>query len=141
MQPLLDYTDIIYDKSNHTNICNKIECLQYSAAVAITRAIRRSSKEKRCQELGFEYLSSRRWLCKLCLYYKIVVNKSPNYLCNCVSKVNQSYETRSSDKFLHLCCRTEYFVNSFFPYTIKKWNNLIPKICKSLSYEVFKIHY
>ena len=27
---------------------------------------------------------------------------------------------------------------SFFPYTIKEWNNLSPKICKSVSYEVFK---
>ena len=27
---------------------------------------------------------------------------------------------------------------SFFPYTIKEWNNLSPKICKLVSYEVFK---
>ena len=35
-------------------------------------------------------------------------------------------------------CRTEYFANSFFPYTIKEWNNLSPEIRKSASYEVFK---
>ena len=35
-------------------------------------------------------------------------------------------------------CTTEYFVNSFFPYIIKEWNNLNPEICKSVSYEVFK---
>ena len=28
--------------------------------------------------------------------------------------------------------------NSFFPYTIKEWNNLSPEIRKSVSYEVFK---
>ena len=90
------------------------------------------------QELGFEYLTSRRWLRKLCLFYKIVANKLPNCLYNYVSTVNQSYQTRSGDKFLRMHCTTEYFVNSFFPYIIKEWNNLNPEICKSVSYEVFK---
>ena len=107
IRPHLDYTDIIYGKPNNMNICNKIESLQYNVALAITSAIRGSSKEKLFQELGVEYLSSRRWLRKLSLFYKIVVNKSPNYLFNYVSKVNQSYQTRSGDKFLDMCCRTE----------------------------------
>ena len=132
IRPHLDYSDIIYDKPNNRNICNKIESLQYTSALAITGAIRGSSKEKLYQELGFEYLSSRRWLRKLCLFYKIVVNKSPNYLYNYVSTVNQSYQTRSGDKFLHMFCRTEYFANSFFPCTIKEWNNLSPEIHKSV---------
>ena len=108
----------------------KIESLQYNATLAITGAIRGSSMEKLYHELGFEYLSSRRWFRKLCLFYKIVVKKSPHYLYNYVSTVNQSCQTRSSDKFLHMSCRTEYFTNSFFPYTIKEWNNLRPEVRK-----------
>ena len=84
----LDYVNIIYDKPNNMNICNKIESHQYNASLAITAAIRRSSKENLHQELGFEYLSSRRWLRKLCLFYKIVLNKSPNYLQNYVLTIN-----------------------------------------------------
>ena len=103
IRPHLDYADIIYGKPNNMNICKKIESLQYNTALAITGAIRGSSKEKLFQELGFEYLSLRRWLRKLCLFYKIVVNKSPNYLYNYVSTVNQSYQTRSGNKFLHMC--------------------------------------
>ena len=103
IRPHLDYADIIYDKPNNMNICKKIESLQYNTALAITGAIRGSSKEKLFEELGFEYLSLRRWLRKLCLFYKIVVNKSPNYLYNYVSTVNQSYQTRSGNKFLHMC--------------------------------------
>ena len=90
------------------------------------------------KELRFKYLRSRKWLRKLCLFYKIVLNKSPNHLYNYVSTVNQSCQTRSSDGFLDMCCRTEYFANSFFPYTIKKWKNLNLEICKSVSYEVFQ---
>ena len=138
IRPHLDYADIIYDKPNNMNICNKIESLQYNAALAITGAIRGSSKEKLCQELGFECLSSRRWLRKLGLFYKIVVNKSPNYLYNYVLTIKQSYQNRSGDKSLHMYFRTEYFGNSFFPYAIKEWNNLSPEIRKSVSYEVFK---
>ena len=101
IQPHLDYTDIIYD---NMNICYKIESLQYNAALAITGAIRRSSKEKLYhllyQKLGFECLSSRRWFRKICLFYEIVVKKSPNYLYNYISTVNQSYQTRSGSKFV-----------------------------------------
>ena len=119
----LDYVDILYDKPNNMNICDKIESLQYNASLAITAAIRRSSK---------------RWLRKLCLFYKTVLNKSPNYLYNYVLTINQPYQTRSGDKFLYMYCRTEYLANFFFPYTLKERNNLSPEICKSVSYEVFK---
>ena len=57
--PHLAYTDIIYDKPNNLNIFNKTESLQYNAALAITGAIRGSSKEKLYQELGFQCLRSR----------------------------------------------------------------------------------
>ena len=114
------------------NICNKIESLQYNAALAIAGALRGSSKEKLYQALGFEYLSSRRWPGKLCLFYKIVVNKSPNCVYNFISKVNQSYQTRNGVEFLHMSCRTKCFANSFFPYTINEWNNLRSGIRKSV---------
>ena len=66
--PHLDSADIIYDKPNNMNICDKMESLQYNAAPAINGAIRWSSKEKLYQELGFEYLHSRRWLRILCFF-------------------------------------------------------------------------
>ena len=100
IRPHLDHADIIYDNQNNMNICNKIESLQDNAALAITGAIRRSSKEKLYQKLGFECLSSRRWFRKICLFYEIVVKKSPNYLYNHISTVNQSYQTRSGSKFV-----------------------------------------
>ena len=66
------------------------------------------------------------------------MNKSPNYLHNYVSIVNQSCQTRSDDKFLLLRCRTEYFVDSSFPYIIKEWNNVTPEFRKSVLCKVFK---
>ena len=136
----LDYADIIYDQPNNINICNKIESLQYIATLPITGAIRGLSKEKLYKELAFEYFSSTR-LRKLCLFYKIVVNKSRSYLYYYISTVNQSYQTRSGDKFLHVCCTTEYFVNFFILYTIKEWNNLVRKFVNQYHMRFLDIHY
>ena len=46
MRPHLDYADIIYNKPNNMSVCNKIESLQYNAALPIAGDIRESSKEK-----------------------------------------------------------------------------------------------
>ena len=48
-----------------------MESIQYIAALAITGAIRDSSRDKLYQELGLETLQQRRWYRKLCCFYKI----------------------------------------------------------------------
>ena len=75
-RPHLDYGDIIYDQTFNESFHQRIESIQYNAAIAITGAIRGTSSEKLYQELGLESLRSRRWLRKLCLFYKIYKNKS-----------------------------------------------------------------
>ena len=138
IRPHLDYADIIYDQPNNLTLCNKTETCQYNAALAITGAIRGSSKERLYQELGFEYLSSRRWLRKLCTFYKIVRNKSPGYLYKYVLPGDRAYLTRNSNNIKQIFCRSEYFANSFFPYTIKEWNKLSLEIRNCESYSIFK---
>ena len=58
--------------------------MQYNAAIAITGAMRGSSSERLYQELSLESLRSRRWLRKLCSFYKIYKNKSASYLYNLI---------------------------------------------------------
>ena len=53
-------------------------------------------------------------------------------------QVNQFYQTGASDKLLHMPCRTEYFTNSYFPYAVKKKNNLNSEIDKLVSYEALE---
>ena len=77
VRPHLDYEDVIYDQPNLPSLTNKIDSVQYNAALAITGAIRGTSKEKLYQELGFESLKYRRWLRRLCYLYKIVNTKQP----------------------------------------------------------------
>ena len=61
LRPLIDYGDIIYDQSQNEPFCEKLESVQYKAALAITGAIQGSSREKLYQELGLESLKLRRW--------------------------------------------------------------------------------
>ena len=39
VRPHLDYGDIIYDQPNNESFCNKLETVQYNAALAITGSI------------------------------------------------------------------------------------------------------
>ena len=61
VRPHLDYGDVIYDQPNNSSLSDKIESVQCNAVLAITCAIRGTSKQKLYQKLGFESLRNRRW--------------------------------------------------------------------------------
>ena len=56
IRPHLDYGDIIYDKAYNSSFHQNLEEIHYNSALAITGAIRGTSKEKLYQELGLESL-------------------------------------------------------------------------------------
>ena len=70
IRPLRDYGDIIYDWAYNTSFHQNIESIQCNAALAITGAVRGSSREKLYQELGFDSLQQGRWYRKLCCLFK-----------------------------------------------------------------------
>ena len=93
VRPHLDYGDVIYDQSYNNTFHQKMESIQYNAALAITGAIRGSSREKRYQELGLESLRQRRWYRKLCYFFKLTKSKSPKYLYNVIPTVKSTCKT------------------------------------------------
>ena len=78
LRPLIDYGDIIYDQPQNESFCEKLESVQYKAALAITGAIQDTSREKIYQELGLESLKNRRWYKRLCCMFKIIMKKHPS---------------------------------------------------------------
>ena len=70
LRPHLDYGDVIYDRAFNESFQNKLESVQYNAALAIMGATRSSSREKLYQELGLEPPKSWRWYRKLYLFFK-----------------------------------------------------------------------
>ena len=67
VRPHLDYRDVLYDQAFDNSFHGKMESIQCNACLAITGAIRGTSREKIYQELGLESLQLRRWYRKLCL--------------------------------------------------------------------------
>ena len=68
----LDYDDVIYDQQYNNSFHQKLEPIQFNAALAI----RGSSWEKLYQVLDLESLKQGRWYRKLCYLFKITKNLS-----------------------------------------------------------------
>ena len=87
-----------------------MELIQYNAALAITGAIRGTSREKLCQELGLESLRKRRWYKKLCYFFKIFKGQSPEYLFRILLSVSKAYNTRTNDKISLFSGKHNFFI-------------------------------
>ena len=134
----LDYADVIYDKPGNESFLTRLESIQYNAALAITGTVRGTSKEKLYQELGLEYLSSRRWFKRLCLLYKIIKHKTPSYLFHLIPHTRHFLNTLNQHLIPQIFCRTISFSNSFFPHSIREWNKLNPTTTDIDSYPRFR---
>ena len=134
----LDYDDIIYDEAFNNSFLQKTESLQYNAPLAITGAIRGTSREKTYQELGLESLQQRHWYRKLCLFFKIYKKQCPKYLFDIVPQSNCQYRSRNAQNIPHINVKHQFFKNSYFPSTIIEWNKLDSKIRNSETLNIFK---
>ena len=139
VRPHLDYGDVIYDQHYNNSFHQKLESIQYNAALAITGAIRGSSREKLYQELGLESLKQRRWFRKLCYFFKITKNQSPKYLFDKIPTTRTAYRTRNNiGNISRFNVKHSFFKNSFFPSSVIEWNNLDKSIRSSESLALFK---
>ena len=61
VRPILDYADIIYDKPLTESFKDKLEMVQYNAALVITGAFKGTSLDRIYRELGLESYAERTW--------------------------------------------------------------------------------
>ena len=135
--PHLDYGDIVYRQPNNVRLCQKIESIQYQAALAITGAIHETSQTKLYNELGIESMKLRQWFRRLCCFFKIKSSGLPHYLNDLIPKPSLRYTTRFSP-LANFKVRTKLFRNLFFPYNVNEWNNLDNIIKSSDSFFMFR---
>ena len=77
----LDYGDVLYNQAFNNSFKEKLESIQYNACLALTGAVRGTSKKKSIKiSEGLESLRDRHWCRKLCLFYKVMENENPKYL-------------------------------------------------------------
>ena len=110
----------------------------YNCCVAIIAAIRGTSEEKMYQKLRLESLESIRWFSKLSFFFKILKNKSPDYLFRITPQKNSSYITRNWDKIPLFKTKHNFYKNLFFLSTTIECKNLNQKLRNSESYTLFR---
>ena len=80
VRPILDYTDTMYEKPLTESFTDKLEMVQYNAALVITGAIKGTSRDRMYRELGLESLPERTWSRKIFFFHKIINGLLPVYL-------------------------------------------------------------
>ena len=138
IRSLLDYRDIIYDQACKVPFHQKVDSIQYNTALAITGAIRGTSREKLYPELGFESLVSRRWYLKLCCFREVFKTQSRMYLFKVIPIAKRACITRNNDKLPHFKVKRNYFKSYFFSSTVIEWNRVDLDIRNSESLTSFK---
>ena len=140
IRPILEYADIIFD--NCTSFyCDKLESVNLEAARIVTGATKLTSHSLLYTECGWDKLETRRKKHKLILFYKIIHGLVPEYLAQLVPPVHNEihgYNTRNSQNFTHLQSRTSSHLHSFFPSSVRLWNDLPISIKNSISLTSFK---
>ena len=131
IRPHLDYGDIVYDQPDNELFISKLEQVQYNAPLAITKAIKCTSRSKLYNKVDIEFVESRRRLRRLCVLHKIFSNGSSAYLYKLIPKKLYQYITRNVNVIATYQCRTDAFKFSFFPWIITEWNKIDTKIWNS----------
>ena len=129
----LDYCDVIYHIPSiiHqpplgmtlTSLMEKVEKIQYQAALAITGAWQGSSRSKMYDELGWETLSDGRNCRRVLQIHKIINNNTISYLkdklpANC----KEMFSGIIRNTFHAIMCKSNRYKNSFFPNAVASWN-------------------
>ena len=138
IRPHLDYGEIIYDQACTASFHQKIEFVQYNSALAFKGAIRGTSKEKLCHKLGLESLEKTRWYRKLCCFYEIYRNQSPEYLFNLIHNSMRPYNIRNANNIPQFKAKHNFFQYSFIPSVVIEWNKPDQNIRHSENLFIFK---
>ena len=137
IRPHLDYGDVIFD-NQRADLMKLIEQVQYKAALIISGCWRGTSQEKLYDELGWESLSTRRMVRRMTIFYKISHRLTPSYLYEHIPKRNEINMSLRNRHVIPPLTKTDRYKNSFFPYSIKTWNELDDDAKSKPSVQSFK---
>ena len=138
--PLLEYCDSVWDNCP-TETKRQLDVIHIEAARIITGATKLCSVSKLLTDLGWETLQNRRKKHRLIILFKILHGVTPVYLNDLLPPLVQdttSYNLRNSNHFQNYRTNTNLFLNSFFPATIRAWNDLPTEVKDAPSVAAFK---
>ena len=125
----LEYSDSVCENSP-AHIKKQLDDIHYEAARIITGDTELCSHDKLHPDLGWDSLQERRTKHKLVIFYKILNNLTPPYLQDFVPPFVQEAQNRlRNSNDIHNNSRwANLSYNSFYPPTIRDWNNLPQEI-------------
>ena len=133
----IDYGISVFGPSLNNQQLEKLDNLQYRAAKIVTGALKFTSKENLQRELGWENTRTRiEYIC-LTQFHKIVHRETTPLIRDCLPPLLKSkYPTKRT--FEYYKDKKRALENSFFPFTIKRWDALDNNI-KGLYASDFKL--
>ena len=127
VRPILEYASIIWDPHTASTI-HKLETVQRRSARHIMHNYsRHASVTTMLQHLDLPTLQQRRQHFKIIMLYRIT-----HQLASILTATYITPSTRNTQHYILPYARTHVFKTSFFPSTIKIWNNLQPTTCHNL---------
>ena len=115
IRPHLDYVDVLYDQAFNNSFKEKLESFQCNACLALTGAIRGTSKEKIYQKLGLESLRDLRWCRKFRRFCKVLEKENPKYLFSLILTRRSLYSTQNIHNIPLVNTKHNFFQKLFFP--------------------------
>ena len=124
------------------SLMEKIERVQYQAALAVTGAWQGSNCSQLNEELGWETLSDRRMGRMILQIHKIMNNKTPSYLKDKLPPPNHRPLSNRPlvNVFREIKFKSDRYKNSFFPDVISSWNKIVSNFDDFPSFDVLKNH-
>ena len=126
IRPILDYGNEIWDNCQQYEK-GELEKIQIEAARIATGTTKLVSIASLYREIGWNSLDTRRKMQKLVLFYKMVNHLTPLHLSSLIPPtVNETsqYNLRNANNISTIHARTNQYLNSFLPSTIRDWNSL-----------------
>ncbi|KAI8497214.1 hypothetical protein Bbelb_251630 [Branchiostoma belcheri] len=139
VRPQVEYACSVWDPHTQDQV-GRIEMVQRRAARYVTNNfLRTSSVTDMLAKLGWQTLESRRRNARLATLYKITNNViSVPHASRVVPAARCSRRTNHALKLQTIASKNNYYRLSFFPRTIKEWNELEPGVAEAGSLTQFK---
>jgi hypothetical protein len=140
IRPILEYSSEVWDNCGQVN-SDRLKQLQLEAARIVTGLTCYTSLDLIYRETGWEKLSTKREVKIFCMFNKLNVGNSPEFLCDFIPpSVGESnnYNLRNRHNISQTTNRLSISQQSFFPSTTKLWNLLDLRIRQLPNFESFK---
>ena len=127
IRPILEYSSEVWDINCGQVNSDRPEQLQLEAARIVTGLTCYTRLDSIYREAGWEKLSTRREVKKICMFYKLNVGNSPEFLCDLIHpSVGETNDNnlRNSHNINQTTNRLSISQQSIFPSTTKLCNLL-----------------